>query len=231
MAWLPYYCRIACSSEYVVLDNVSFRRHFYHDRTYLLDKNNNSILLNLPTDGSQNIHIQDVKLVNPEFHVEKILKTIFHIYKKHKYFEEINSLLFSYIEKIKFQDKLMDTNLLFLKFVFEILNIELPIIDFSSNLTSTTDKNERLLNICKLKNKTKILCGWGVSEKIHDLNLFKNNEIDFVSISKDEFENCLGNYNFIDGISIIDVLMKQGVINTREIFYKCSQLYTNKLNE
>ena len=93
-AWLPYYCRIACAENFVILDNVNFRRHFYHDRTYILDSKHNLIQISIPNNGSQNLQLKDVKIFDPKYHIGKILKSIHLNYKKYKYFDEI----YEYIE-------------------------------------------------------------------------------------------------------------------------------------
>ena len=225
MAWLPYYSRIALTETFVILDDVNFRRYSFHDRTFILSTENKKTYCKLPTNGSSNLLIKDVLLIKPGFHINKLLKTIYLNYKKQKYFDEIYHLFEKNKNLVAEQEKLLDFNLLFLKIIFDFLNIKLPKIDYSSSLSTSKNRNERIVDICNNKKKQKILCGWGQSTQIHDLEFLKNNNIEFVSISKNSFDSILGDYKLIDGISIIDCLMKKGQTGTKNIFDNLMEMY------
>lgn len=113
----------------------------------------------------------------------------------------------------------------------KILGLQLPQINFSSGISFTDDRNQRLIDLCTSAKKNNILCGWGVSEIIHDITKLASYNIKFVSITKDEFQKCCNPYKMVVGVSILDVLIKIGINDTKDIFNKCSEVYKNKCNE
>lgn len=231
MAWLPYYCKFASSDICVIMDDVNFRRHFYHNRTFFLDKQLNPILCNMPTNGSQNMVLNEVMLINTKYHFEKILNKILYTYKRRPYFDDFYYFLNKYKSDFIQQTTLVGFNTLFLNFVFDILEITPPIIDFSSKLAPSNDRNKRIIEICKKKNKSLVMCGWGASKDIHNMSSLQENNISLISITKEQFLSILGDYELVDGVSIVDILVKKGIDYTREIFNRCLTIYTNKINE
>ena len=229
-AWLPYFAKIACCKDYVVLDDVSFRRHFYHDRTYLLDTHKNIIQINVPNNGSQNLLIKDVKLTNTVLFLQKFLKTILVNYKKHPYFNEVFEPLNANIKKIETEGLLLNFNIEFMLLFLKIMNINPPSIYYSSKLSDSIERNQRIIDICLSLKHRNIISGWGVSTEIHDLSLMQNLGLRFVSISRNDFIEVLGE-NLVDGISIVDTLMRKGVKETSEIIEKVNRLYLAIINE
>jgi hypothetical protein len=230
-AWIPYYCRIASTETFVILDDVPFRRHYYHDRTYLADLKRNAFQINIPTNGTQNVPINQVETINSKYFFSKFLKTIFLNYKKYPFFDEIYEPL---ALKSKFLEKeilLLNININFLMFFLDLLNIQYPTFKYSSQISTSNDRNERIIEICLSESKRKILCGWGASKDVHNTSLIGSYEFEFVQITQSEFQSINKELQLLNGISIIDTLMNLGKKITRIVFEECTNLYKIKLGE
>lgn len=230
-AWMPYYCRIACSETFVVLDDVPFRRHYYQDRTYLQDVHKNLIQINIPTHGNQNIRINQVVVKNLKYFISKFLKTLFLNYKKHRFFNELYEPLALKLKSIENEEYIYEINVALLIFFFDLLDIQIPIIKLSSSISDTNDRSQRIIDVCLNEGKQNILCGWGASREVHDLALIQSNGLNFIAISEEDFLKIDEDMQTIGGISIIDTIMSLGVKRTRSIFYKCYKLYQNNYDE
>ncbi len=227
-AWLPYYSRIASVEKLVILDNVNYRKYSFHDRTYLYTKKGQKFLVKLPTNGSPNLLLKDVKTFQFDFFKFKFLKSIFLNYKKHEFFDEVWSQIESGIQVIPPSISLVELNISLIELFLSTLKIEMPKYYRANEITSSNDRNNRIIDICKKIETYDVFSGWGVSEKIHDMQLLHKENIRFVSISQDEFSNCFPEIKLSDNASIIDTLMKIGIEKTNGIISNYSKLYNEK---
>ncbi len=134
-------------------------------------------------------------------------------YKKSDYFKEV----FQHIEELynKNFDKLSDFNLASIEMLNKLFDIKIDIV-FSSNLKSTTTKNERLVELLKQVNATHYLSGIGAKD-YHDNVPFEKENIEVIwqDFKHPIYPQLHG--EFIPYLSSIDLLFNCGIEKSREI--------------
>ena len=203
---LGFFKKIQSCDIFVFLDDVQFEKDSFDNRNRIkssdgvtwitvplarpvFGKKINEVLISYETDW-QNIHCNQ----------------IYENYKSAPYF----SSYWSDIEKIitcKYK-KLIDLNFKLIEYFNHTLDITTKTIK-SSELTVTKTKTERLIEICSKLNATCYISGIAGKDYL-DEKLFSNSEIKLI------YENFIHptyrqlHGNFIDNLSIIDLLMNEG---------------------
>ena len=203
---IGFFQKIKSSDIFVFLDDVQFFKDTFDNRNKIktpdgmswltvplarpvFGKKINEVLISYDTDWQQN-------------HCNKICEN----YKSAPYF----SSCWSDIEKIlthKYK-KLIDLNFALIEYFNKILGITTKTIK-SSELAVTQTKTERLIEICSKLNATCYISGIGGKSYL-DEKLFYNSEIKLIyeNFIHPTYRQLYG--NFIDNLSIMDLLMNEG---------------------
>jgi hypothetical protein len=207
LPWPGYFYKIANVDEFVFLDNVDIEiggsKAITH-RTKINSQNGASWLSN-PIQKSQSKIISELTYVHSDWK-EKNLKTIFLNYKKAPYFNEV----FPLVEKIfTFEsNNLSDFNINSISVICNYLGIKTNFSKASELNLIDTDRNGRIIEICKSRNCEVYFSGKG-AVNYHDESLFEAHgvTIKYTDFSPKTYIQIHG--EFVPGLSIIDLLFNE----------------------
>jgi hypothetical protein len=219
MPWLGYFYKIAHCGTFVILDNVDFQQGNHNSIT-----NRTKIkfgaeekFITVPVKRNEvSKLIKDIKIDKLKNSFKKHARSIQLNYTKATHFKE----LFPRIEKLMLEcsdiEMMSQANEHIIKTISLWLSISTPIVNASALGLSKEDRNERIIEICKVLHSEIYLSGNG-GRKYHDEKLFNNAgiTIKYTEFSaKPYFQTC---EPFIPGLSIIDVLLNCGIEETMRI--------------
>lgn len=215
LPWLGYFNKVLVSDVFVWLEDVQFRKNYFQNRTKIKG-NRNELWLTLPVKkAGLDLKIKDVELIKSR-DFNKLPKTIKTYYSKSKFYNlyanDVDAILSNS------NNSLNDLNFDLFIFFIKKLNIDTKIIKSVSLNLVEEDANKRLIEICTKLNATKYIAGKG-SRDYMDEALFKSNAIEILwqnyPIDIINYEQLKG--NFINGLSILDVIFNIGEEKTREL--------------
>jgi len=204
MPWLGYFYKIANADVFVILDNVDIltgSAKAITNRTKIKTPNGEQ-WLTVPIKKGESKAICDIKIQNTNWRV-KLLKTIHQNYAKAKYFNEIFPLI---EELVHFQtNQLSEYNTNIIKALCKYFNIETELLIASEFANLSTERNQRIIDICNTANCSIYLSGKG-GTKYHDIVMFsKNNiQIQVTDFTHPVYTQLYG--DFISGLSVLDYL-------------------------
>jgi len=207
--WLGYFHKIKLSDSFVFLDTVDIQTRTessFTNRTRIKTKQGTQ-WLTVPIKKGNSKKIKDVIIDNIQPWKQKHLNTLFHAYKKAPFFEDG----YPVIQKLILADfeKLSDFNIACITYICNYLHLQTKINRASEISIDETDKNLRLISICKSQGGNIYLSGEG-GKKYNDMNLFAEHHIkvNYVDFSVTSYHQLYG--EFINGLSIIDALFNCG---------------------
>ena len=153
--WLGFFNKMMLADEYIILDNVQYRKNYFQNRNQFLTKQG-SLYLSVPVDTKSSKIIKDIKIRYNEKWQLKHLNTIKQNYSKSKYFNRhIDFFEELYSTKFEF---LVDFNMRIIEYLRGVLDIDVPIIKASS-LEVSGSSTELLLDICKRRDASIYISG------------------------------------------------------------------------
>ena len=211
--WLGFFNKMMLADEYIILDNVQFRKNYFQNRNQFLTTNG-PIYLSIPVDFKNYKIIKDIKIKYNENWQKKHLNTIKQSYSKSKYYKEHISFFEElYSKKFEF---LIDFNLFIIEYIRKVLDIKVPIIRASS-LVVNGSSGELLLDICKNRDASIYISGRDGRNYL-DPAIFLNNNIDIVYhdfIHPKYKQFCLK--EFTSYMSTFDLLFNYSAIESKKI--------------
>jgi hypothetical protein len=207
--WKGYFDIINMVDIFVIYDDVQYTVRDWRNRNKIKTKNG-LIWLTIPTDGTQNMIIKDVKVVWDKKWNIKHWKNIVVNYSKAQYCKEYKD----YFEELYLELKdqyLWEIDLKFIELIAKILEINTKIIlssdlKYDRNLTKT----ERLIAILKELNATIYLSGPSAKSYI-DESLFKKENIELEWMDYSGYPEYPQLYPpFVHEVSIIDLIFNTG---------------------
>lgn len=222
--FLPYigYFRLFTNAErFIFLDNAYYINKGWVNRNRLLI-NNKSWTFTIPlNNASQNKLINELTISYKNYDYNKLLKSIYYNYKKSPQFEMVYPLA----ERIfKFKD-LRLINFIINSFIEIFQYLKLPFkFDLASNiLEKKCNGEEYIINLCRQVNATVYLNASG-GKHLYNENHFLNQGIKIMFLGPETFTYSHPCGNFIQNLSILDVIM----FNDKNKI--CNELlYNNKL--
>ncbi|MDC0954979.1 WbqC family protein [Alphaproteobacteria bacterium] len=204
--YLGFFDRLLGVDELIFLDDVQFNRRGWQHRDQIKSKHG-GVWLTLPIKkGLRSQKISETYLMENEYWVGKHLSLIEHSYSKAKYFE----FVFGEIEKIytKKYNRLIDLNLNFLEFAFDILDISTK-IKFSSGFLIDSSKSERIRDLVLAIGGSRYVTGMG-SKNYLDENLLSSSGI---KVKWQQFHPFTYNQlhgDFVPLLSCLDLFFNHG---------------------
>lgn len=203
--YLGYFQLINAVDKFVIYDDVNFINRGWINRNKIL-VNNKANLFTIPLQkSSQNKLINEIQLSNSISSREKVLDTIHRSYKKAPRFDEV----FKLVSDILFYPENKISGFIY-KALLELnkfLNIETQVIESSSEYNNSHLKQERrILDICK-KEEAEYYINLMGGMDFYPVKTFMENNIKIKFIKSRVIRYKQFNNNFIDSLSIIDVLM------------------------
>ena len=216
LSYLGFFHRLLHADLYIVLDDVQFVKgtsQSWMNRDKIKTSNGKQwITVNVKKSPSRT-NIDKILLSDTVNWRNQNLEIMKQNYKKSDYFKEV----FQHIEELynKNFDKLSDFNLASIEMLNKLFDIKIDIV-FSSNLKSTTTKNERLVELLKQVNATHYLSGIGAKDYHSDKPFEKENiEVIWQDFKHPVYPQLHG--EFIPYLSSIDLLFNCGIKKSREI--------------
>jgi hypothetical protein len=239
--YLGYFQLINCADKMILYDRVNYIKKGWINRNRILELKKGPIYITVPVkNASSNKRISDIRLDNSSLWAVRLESLIYFNYKRASHFEEIFFLLSTLIKKkyeflSEFNKELILAICALLKietsFVWDeksfteleniICGFNLELIEKYSNGISIIDKKTfRILEICRMMNADVYLNPSG-GTKLYNKGIFKVNNIDLYFLNTLQHSYNQNQNEFYPGLSIIDVLMHNGVAGTRNPLQKC----------
>lgn len=208
--WLGYFDMIRLVDKVVILDDVKFNYQSWQHRNHFKDPNGLKLFTIPVIDGKKKQNINHVKLQNPIFSKNKLIKFISSNYNKSLYFKGIKHELFDIFDQSFKEGKLLNLNMGIIKWCLTYLKVNTRII-YSSDLHLKNKKTERLIEICqKLGAKEYLSTAGAIDYLDKEMHLFSKAKI------KIQFHNYNHpKYNqLFDGFKeyacILDLILNEG---------------------
>ncbi len=227
--YIGYFQLIDYVDTFMIYEHVSFRKKSWITRNRIYDKGKKEpIVINVPVlKQSSEKSIGETLIDNRVDWRKKILNLIFFNYKKAPFFEEV----FPELERIILMDgmSIHDYNSSIITGISTLLDIKTTIISDNSDylimegklkdLADDNDcevKSQRIFEICRKEGALNYVNPIGGTE-LYDKNLFLKNgiELSFVETKRYTYEQFNG--EFEPHLSIIDVLMHNGIEETKKM--------------
>jgi hypothetical protein len=207
--WKGYFDIINMVDTFVLYDDVQYTVRDWRNRNRIKTKNG-LIWLTIPTDGTQNKIIKDVKVVWDEKWNLKHWKSILINYHKAPYFKDYKDFFEDLYLNTK-EKYLWEIDLKFILAINQILGIKTKIICSSElNYDRTLHKTERLIAILKEVGATSYLSGPSAKNYI-DERLFEGENINLEWIDYSGYPEYPQLYPpFVHEVSIIDLILNVG---------------------
>jgi WbqC-like protein family len=220
--WLGYFSKLVFSDAFVILDNVSFSKRHYLDRTKYVSMDGEIKWLNLPVGENLGRKCSDVEVLIPDkTYVEKILRAISHSYAKADYYKtEWDSLREAIKAPLTEERNLVEINRRIIINIMNLLGLKLPDIYMASDLTNETDITRRIFSICNSIGADSLLIGGGKSMEVHEWDKIKGYVTlyiqDYMAVHPIYKQVRRQRLTFEKGLSIIDALLSVGKENTKQ---------------
>lgn len=203
--YIGYWQLINAVDKYVIYDDVNFRKSSWINRNRILI-NGEARFINLKMKkASQNKLVNEIEIINDNSYNEKLLKTIEICYKKAPYFNRV----FPIIEEIiNYPETNLAKSLEYsIRRICEYLSINTEII-----VSSKIDKNnnskaeDKIIEICRILDGNEYYNAIG-GRSLYSYEKFLDNRIELKFLNTDLIEYKQFNNEFINNLSIIDVMM------------------------
>ncbi|OQX49957.1 MAG: hypothetical protein B5M46_02555 [Epsilonproteobacteria bacterium 4484_20] len=215
--WLGFFNKMMLAEEYIILDNVKFRKNYFQNRNQFLIQQK-AVFLTVPVEKDANSKlIHDIKIAYVSNWRKKHLNTIKQNYAKAPFFDQHKAFFDTlYNQKFEF---LVDFNMTVIRYIREVLGITTPLLK-ASELEVGGDSTLLLLNICK-KRKADIYISGRDGRNYLDVDMFENNHIKIVYHQFIHPEYTQFNTNdFMPYMSTFDLLFNYSAEEAREIILK-----------
>ncbi len=212
--YIGYFQLIKLSKTHVIYDIVNFKKKSWISRNRILINSQVHNINVLIKSISQNKKILNVEIVNDLRWRTKLVKKIEYAYKKSKYFNEIFPLL---EELILYETNFLNDYLFnSITKLCEFLEIKTKIIQSSTlDINKKLSNKDLLIEIIKNQNFKNYINLYG-GTKLYDKEFFKKKNINlqFVNYKNTNYRH-LDSHEYINNLSIIDMLFNIGKANTQ----------------
>ena len=214
--WKGYFHIIQKVDHFVFLDTAQYTNRDWRNRNRI--KTHEGLKwLTVPTNGTQSMKINEVKIDNSTNWREKHLKSLEKSYGKCKYFNKYFELFYNILMK-KNWENLSDLNQLLIREVSRMLDINTFFSD-SREFKLVEGKNEKIVSIIQQLNGEYYITGPAAKSYV-DPETFKRNNIklEFMDYSNYPVYNQSWG-EFAHNVTILDLLFCEG-FNSSEFIWK-----------
>lgn len=216
--YIGYYQLIAAVDKFVIYDDVNYIKRGWINRNRIL-LNGAPHTFTIPVlKASQNVSIAEIRIDPAMKWRKKLMVSVEHAYKNAPFFSEVYPM----IEKTVFNDcaSIGAYALESIKAVVNYLGIDTMIEDSSSIYSNQDLKgSNRILDIC-LKEKATTYINPPGGAALYDTDTFKHAGIELNFIHTEKIEYAQFNGEFIENLSMIDVLMFNSPKETKKLLTK-----------
>ncbi len=210
MPWLGFFEQMYVADRFVYYDDVQYTRKDWRNRNRLKSPNGVkmvSVPVKKPVSGRKNLMIREAVINNDHPWQTDLIAKIENWYGKADFFLELYPELRQIL--LKRWTFLIDLDVALADFFRQILQINTPCY-FSSDIQGkSTEKNNRILDICKFHGGN-ILYDGKAARSFIDMDIFKKNGVSvlFQEYVHPEYPQ-LGE-EFVSHLSVLDLLMNCG---------------------
>lgn len=233
--YIGYFQLIHAVDTFILYGNLPFQKRTWMSRNRILIKGQSEQFIFVPLIGKSNSSLISETEINLSRSWRlKMLQTLFHNYTGSDYFEET----FSALQPLILSDcqNLHDYNAAIIKGLCKVLRIQtlirddntpyIPLEDslkaeYGANKESTDvdevqRKTQRIIRLCKQEQaQSYINLSGGVN--LYSKDVFEKHAIRLSFIRRKDFSYGQFSKTFVPDLSIIDVLMHNGFLKTREL--------------
>lgn len=212
LPWLSYFALIQSADVFVLLDDVQFSSHSFHNRNKI-KTSQGPLILTVPCRRGKR-PICEVEVINPEIY-DKLMRSIMQSYAKAPFRDEVIQIL-----DLVFSDKhriLADLNCALIFEISALLGLNTPLLKSSELDIPRNDKYLRLLQFCEKLNATEYLSVLGAMSYLKENNPFDSSNISlkFFSFRHPVYSQLHG--AFEPNLSIIDAIANIGPRRTYKL--------------
>ncbi len=208
--WKGYFDSITLADEFVLYDDVQYTRRDWRNRNLIKTSQGLQWLtISVEVKGKYFQKIKDTKVSDKKW-VNDHLKSIRFNYARARCFKDVFPFLEGIYAEAEKLEYLSEINFLFLSKICDFLGINTPMKVSSEYPYQSNDRNERLVEICKLAGATDYYSGPAAKDYL-DVALFEKNGINVHWLDYGGYKEYTQLYPpFEHGVSIIDLLLNEG---------------------
>lgn len=216
--WLGYFDKIDKSDCFVFLDNVQYKHGEYQNRNKIRAKSG-WIWLTVPVIYKGHTHqkIYEVKIDNALDWQKKHWGSLRSCYGKAACFKEYAPFLEKLYSPCSQWERLMDLNIQIIQYILKQLKIEKPLY-YESEIGTTQEATERIIEICKKLNAETYLSGIGGKVYLEEEKFAQAGiKLEYQDFIHPCYQQQFADRNnpFLPYMSILDLLFNEGPESAR----------------
>lgn len=224
MPYLGYWQLINAVDEFILLKDVQFIYHGWIERNRILNQTGDWVYIKVPLKkNTRDTLISDVSINNEEQWREKIFSQLTHYKKKSKYYFNTIKILKESLDIETDDITLLNKHIL--EHICNYFKIETKITIYDKNILPinyVNNPDEWALNICLAMDNVKTYINPEGGVTFFDCAKYHKNNIDIKFLKSDLPVYNQGCNNFINGLSIIDIMMFNSVDEIKDMLDKFS---------
>lgn len=216
--YLGFFHRLLHVDTFIILDDVQFvhKGRGWHNRDKIKTPRGEQWITLSVENGPLHRNINEVRLSSQKDWIDRNVNLLAENYRKAAYYSRYYPELVSIYQQG--YERMLDLNMAFLKYFFEIFDIHVPMV-FSSDLAVGGTSNEKVIRLVKEVDGTHYLSGLGARDYM-DERLFQEAQIvvEWQKFTHPVYPQLHG--DFIPNLSCLDVLLNCGP-GSKEILRSC----------
>jgi len=207
LPWLGTFHKILLADMFCFFDIAQYQKKEWDNRNKIYT-HNGELMLSVPTKSQKHFDktIGDIEVNNETNWAEKQFKSIFLNYKNHPFFENHKSFLED-MYLIQRWNKLVDLNIHFYKYIFKLLDHNIPVV-MASNFEFKGHKSDLVLDMCQKLGASSYIFG-GEGKNYADKASFDDANIDliFQEYNHPIYKQHRNKKGFVSHLSVLDLIM------------------------
>lgn len=176
--WLGFFHKIINSDVFVFYDDVQFRRRYFQNRAQIKDEEGEIRWFSVPVKKTdRSAHINQIEISEEFFKPDHMLSTLKNYYSKAPFFNDYFDAVAAVIDTKNLS--LSDMNLKSIRLFLDLWEIKKPLHLSSKLKLVESDRNLKLVEICKLLSADTYFAGRG-GRKYMETEKFEENNIKIV---------------------------------------------------
>jgi hypothetical protein len=167
LPWIPYFSRALAADVIVFLDSARYSEGFFHNRTVVLDSVGKAHWLGLPVTKRNGWQLNEVSVTDSR-RLKKASGLVRNIYGGTAQFDQVEK----FADMIQTSEgiTLASINVLIFNEILSAMGVEQRRIILASSLSTSSDRTQRIVSMCRDLAITEVLTGWGNFSATHDVD-------------------------------------------------------------
>ncbi len=213
--YIGYFQLINAVDKFILYDDVNYIKGGWINRNQILLGGKKTYFTLDLKDSSSFKKINQILVVG---RVDKLIKTLRQAYSKAPYFDNVFPIIEKIFSNITTNSLISNIAEISLKEISMYFNIKTQFELSSEKYSESIDllKEERILKICKLNNSETYINAIG-GKDFYDKKYFSDNKVNLFFIKSNLIQYQQFKNDFIDNLSIIDVMMFNSLIEIQQM--------------